>query len=384
MKNAFEVRNPDWKLSPLSGMTRKHYIECAKYVLERAFRHVKSFDSPIVFLKVPGKSYPQPGAPEWRHRSNEFEALERTFNLAAPLIHVDPEVSIGGIKLRDYYAHHFYNAMTPGHVNSLPMPEELPDAIYQFTCEFGGLAKTLLLMPDVLWPHLTEKQRDKMAVTISKWAHHRTTQNNWRVFNICALSFLKKYGYDIDDDLLKSHLEWVASYHAGNGWYLEQSYNYYTISLFVVYGTIWSRAFGREHYPEIAGVLENSFQELFKTYTSFFGRNGFINMWSRSICYRLWISGGFPVSFLLASESPLDPGWARRLCSGSILQFTGEKIFTRTTFPASVFTPTGNLRFRTTVVRPAHSLCSCRSSAWRCRKILPSGPRKKTTECGKD
>ncbi|HEY1208581.1 MAG TPA: DUF2264 domain-containing protein, partial [Terracidiphilus sp.] len=225
MKNAFEVRNPDLNLNPLTGMTRKHYIECAKYVLQRAFRHVKSFDSPIVFPKVPGKSYPQPDAPDWRHRSNEFETLERTFNLAAPLIHVDPEVSIGGIKLRDYYANQFYNAMTPGHVNSLPMPEDLPDATYQFTCEFGGLAKTLLLMPDVLWPYLTEKQRDEMAVTISKWAHHRTTQNNWRVFNICALSFLKKNGYDIDDDLLKSHLQWVASYHVGNGWYLEQSYN---------------------------------------------------------------------------------------------------------------------------------------------------------------
>ena len=97
------------------------------------------------------------------HRSHEFEALERTFNLAAPLIHVDPEISINGIKLRDYYCHHFYNAMTPGHANSLPMPEDLPDATYQFTCEFGGLTKTMLLMPDVLWPHLTQQQRDEMA-----------------------------------------------------------------------------------------------------------------------------------------------------------------------------------------------------------------------------
>jgi len=130
-------------------------------VLQRAFRHVKSFDSPIVFPKVPGKSYPQPNGPEWRHRSDEFEALERTFNLAAPLIHVDPEISIGNIRLRDYYCHHFYNALTPGHANSLPMPEDLPDATYQFTCEFGGLTKTLLLMPDVLWPYLTETQRMK-------------------------------------------------------------------------------------------------------------------------------------------------------------------------------------------------------------------------------
>ena len=71
---------------------------------------------------------------------------------------------------------------------------------------------------------------------------------------------------------MKSHLLWVASYHAGNGWYLEQSYNYYTISLFVVYGTIWNRAFGDQHYPEIAAVLEKSFEELMKTYANFFGR----------------------------------------------------------------------------------------------------------------
>jgi hypothetical protein len=337
MKHAFEVDHPDFSASPFTGMTRTHYIECARYVLGRAFTHVKSFDSPIVFPRVPGKSYPQPGDPEWRHRSHEFEALERTFALAAPLIHVDPEARIGAVKLRDYYCHHFYNALTPGHPNSLPLPEDLPDATYQFTCEFGGWTKTLLLLPDVMWPHLTETQRDEMAVTLSKWAHHRTTQNNWRLFNICALSFLKKNGYPIDEALLKSHLLWVASYHAGNGWYLEQSYNYYTISLFVVYGTIWCRAFGDQHFPEIAGVLEKSFEELLKTYANFFGRDGFINMWARSICYRSWASGGLPVSFMLGGKPPIDAGWARRLCSGSLLQFVAREDFYENDIPSLGF-----------------------------------------------
>jgi len=337
MKNAFQVKNPDFNLSPMTGMTRQHYIACARYVLERAFKHVKSFDSPIVFPLVPGKSYPQPNDPPWRTRSHEFEALERTFNLAAPLMHVDPEVSINGIKLREYYCHHFYNALTPGHANSLPLPEELPDATYQFTCEFGGWTKTLLLMPDVLWPHWTKQQQDEVAAAISQWAHHRTTQNNWRLFNICSLSFLKKQGYAIDDELLKSHLLWIASYHAGNGWYLEQSYNYYTISLFVVYGTIWNRAFGDEHYSEIAAVLEQSFEELMKTYANFFGRDGYINMWARSICYRLWISGGFPVSFMLKSGPAMDAGWARRLCSGALLQFTAREDFYENDIPTLGF-----------------------------------------------
>jgi hypothetical protein len=337
MRQAFDVSHPDFNLSPSTGMTRAHYIECARYVLWRAFTHVKSFDSPIVFPRVPGKSYPQAGDPDWRHRSHEFEALERTFALAAPLIHVDPEARIGGITLRDYYCHHFHNALTPGHPNSLPLPEDLPDATYQFTCEFGGWTKTLLLLPDVMWPHLTQTQRDGMAVTLSKWAHHRTTQNNWRLFNICALSFLKKNGYPIDEALLKSHLLWVASYHAGDGWYLEQSYNYYTISLFVVYGTIWCRAFGDQHHPEIAGVLEKSFEDLLKTYANFFGRDGSINMWARSICYRSWISGGFPVSFMLRGTPPIDPGWARRLCSGSLLQFVAREDFYENDIPSLGF-----------------------------------------------
>lgn len=336
MKTAFAINEPDFNLSPHTGMTRKHYIDLAKYVLERAFTHVKSLETPIVFPNVPGKSYPQPNDPAWRHRSNEFEALERTFVLAAPLIHVDPETTIRGIKLRDYYSLHLYNAMTPGHANSIPLPEDLPNATYQFTCEFGGLTKTLLLMPDALWPYLTQKQKDEMAVTISKWAHHRTTQNNWRLFNICALSFLKKNGYAIDDTLLKNHLLWVASYHAGNGWYLEQSYNYYTISLFVAYGTVWNRTFGDQYYPEIANVLEKSFQELMTTYPNFFGRDGYINMWARSICYRLWISGGFPVSSMLKSPG-MDPGWARRLCSGSLLQFTTREDFFENDIPSLGF-----------------------------------------------
>ncbi len=337
MKPRFEVENPDFTLSPLTGMTRNHYIELAKYLLERAFTHVRSVDDPITFPIVPGKSYPQEGSPDWRFRSLEFEALERTFTLAGPLIHVDPEVTVRGIRLRDYYKLHLYNALTPGHPNSVPLPEDLPDATYQFTCEFGGLFKTLLLMSDTLWSGYSQKEKDEMAVTISRWGHHRTTQNNWRIFNIVTLSFLKKYGYEIDDDLLKSHLLWVASYHSGNGWYLEQTYNYYSISLFIVYTTIWNRAFGDEHYPEIAEIIERSAQKLMESITCFFGRDGYINMWSRSICYRTWVSGAFPVAFMLKNPGLLDPGFARRLCSGSLLQFTGREDFYHNDIPSLGF-----------------------------------------------
>jgi hypothetical protein len=337
MGRAFEVKNPDFGLSPHTGMSKKHYIALAKYLLERAFVHVDSIDSVLVFPIVPGNTYPQPGAPDWRYRSAEFEALERTFTLAAPLIHLDPATTIRGINLRDYYSLQIYRTFTPGHSNSLPLPEELPDSNYQFTCEFGGLFKTLLLMPETIWSQYTAQQKEEMVVTISKWAHHRTTQNNWRIFNIMALSFLKKNGYEIDDELLKSHLLWVVSYHSGDGWYLEQTYNYYSISLFIVYTTIWNRTFGDKYYPEISAIIEKSAVKLMESVTGFFARDGYINMWSRSICYRTWVSGAFPVAFMLKEPTLLDAGWARRLCSGSLLQFVTREEFFHNDIPSLGF-----------------------------------------------
>jgi hypothetical protein len=335
--SAYRVSNPDYHQSPYTGMTRRHYIECAKYLLERAFKHVPSLESMLVFPVVAGKTYPQPGDPAWRYRSLEFEGLRRTMALAGPLMHAEPEVTIHGIKLRDYYCLHLYNALTPGHPNSIPLPEELPDATYQFTCELGGLCMFLLMMPDIIWPYYTKEQQDAIAATLSKWAHHRTTQNNWRFFNIEMMSFLKKNGYPVDEELLKSHLLWIASYHAGNGWYLEQNYNYYTISMYSIYEMVWCRAFGDEYWPEIAAVYERNTRRLMDSYPYLFGRDGFITMWSRSICYRLWVAGGFPVAFILNPPYPLDGGWSRRLCSGAILQFVTREDFYMNDVPSLGF-----------------------------------------------
>jgi hypothetical protein len=91
MKNAYEVAAPDFARSPYTGMTRRHYIDLAKYLLDRAFKHVTNADTPICFPTVPGKTYPQPNAPAWRWRSFEFESLERTFTIAGPLLHVEPD-----------------------------------------------------------------------------------------------------------------------------------------------------------------------------------------------------------------------------------------------------------------------------------------------------
>ena len=119
---------------------------------------------------------------------------------------------------------------------------------------------------------------------------------------------------------------WVASYHSGNGWYLEQTYNYYTISLFIVYMMIWNRSFGDQYYPEIAETIERSARELMKTYPEFFGRDGYVNMWARSICYRTWISGGFPEAIFGVSPDRSTDTMAAPAMLGGVVEANAPQV----------------------------------------------------------
>jgi hypothetical protein len=327
-KDAYRVVNPDVGLSPHTGMNRQHWIECGKYILGRAFSHVGKFEDLLLFPNVPGsKAYPREGDPEWRYKSWMMEGLRRTMSVAAPLMHAEPEVVLKGYKLRDYYVHHISETVRPGSPSCLPFPEELPDATYQFTCELGGLAMLLLLFEDVVWPYMNAEQQSNLAAMLSKWGHHRTTQNNWRYFNIMMLTFLKKKGYPINEALLNDHLDHIMAFYAGDGWYLEQNYNYYTLYVYHLYPIIWGRVYGDQHDPARVAVFERNFRNFMQYYPYFFGRDGYMNMWARSICYRLAFAGGFPLTFLAEQPATMDPGFARRLCSGTLLQFITREDF---------------------------------------------------------
>src|SRR5690606_4723343 len=152
----------------------------------------------LLFPNMPGrKTYPRPDDPAWRIQPWKMEGLRRTMSVAAPLMHADPEMCVGGYRSRDYDYQLLVRAKKPGTESIIPYPEDVPYATYQLTCEPGGLAMLLLLVDDVIWPYLKPEEQQLMAVKFTKWGHHRTTQNNWRYFNIMMLTFLKKKGYPI-------------------------------------------------------------------------------------------------------------------------------------------------------------------------------------------
>lgn len=43
-----ELKEPNYKLSPFSGLSRKHWVEAGKYLLQGIFSSVKDCNQPII------------------------------------------------------------------------------------------------------------------------------------------------------------------------------------------------------------------------------------------------------------------------------------------------------------------------------------------------
>jgi hypothetical protein len=269
--------------------------------------------------------------------SAQLEGLRRTMSIAAPLMYAVRGIQIEDIELEEYYRRHLVRAMTPGTGTAIPSPGELPDRCYQMTCELGGLCMELLRFPDIIWPAMSTAEKERVVSMLSAWGHHRTHPQNWRFFNIMMLTFLKKHGYPIDEGLMESHLDHILSLYAGYGFFDDGHYDYYSVYVMNLYAMIWCRAWGDTNDPQRVERFESIFSDLMKGYPYFFGRNGHVIMWARSVIYRLAVAGGLPAAFFSRQEHLIDPGWARRLCSGALLQFVTRTDFYENDIPSLGF-----------------------------------------------
>jgi len=335
----FQLRNPNWEVSPYTGMTRDHWIQAGVHILEGVFQYVDSLEQPMFLPKFPGKSYPYNGNARAtnNHRSSAiFEAMARTFNVAAPLIANNPEITINKIKLKDYYRFHFLQLLTNPESDYYigDKPIKRPS---QQTCELGNLALWNLLLPDSFWTDLTQKEKDQVAKRMTAWAESHTYSHNWRYFNVMMLTFLHHNGYKIDKELMNAHIDNLIFHYSGEGWYRDLGYDYYTMHVFHVYNVVWIEKYGRKIEPERALFMEQQLQEFSENYPLIFGREGTINMYGRSILYRLGASAAMPALQMNGTREAISPGLARRVTSGALLQFISHPDFFNQGIPSLGF-----------------------------------------------
>lgn len=353
----FQIKKPDFNVSPHTGMTKQHWKDAAFYLLEGAFSYIHKLDDPMQFPKQEGKSYPS--NPN-QVPTEKLEGLCRTLFIASPLLKENPDLVINNIKVADYYRYQIAKLTDPNSPTYIEARAK-NGGPSQKLVEFGALALSLLTNPEVLWKPLPQNQKDDLAKIMISYGDGPTVDSNWKFFNIFVLSFFKEQGYSVNEKLLIEYLEKSLKHYRGNGWYNDSpAYDYYSMWAFQMYGSIWSEFFGKKYYPEIAAKFKSNFSDLKNNYPYLFSRDGEMIMWGRSISYRTGAVVPFPLMGF-QNDPNINYGWMRRISSGVIKQFLTHPDFMKDNVPTLGFY--GEFE-------PAVQNYSCRGSVYWMGKIF--------------
>ncbi|WP_010519414.1 DUF2264 domain-containing protein [Croceivirga radicis] len=329
----FSVKNPDTSLSPLTGMTKKHWEEAALYLLEGAFSYINNLDDPMQFPKLPGKSYPQKDS---QIPTEKLEGISRTLFIASPLLRKNPDLVINSIPVAKYYRYQLEQLIDTNSTAYIK-PRKQDGGPSQNLVEYGAMAMSLFIAPEVLWEPLPQVSKDKLAASMLSYADGPTVDSNWKFFNIFVLSFFDTQGYDVNKKLLVTYLEDSLLDYRGQGWYNDSpAYDYYSMWAFQLYGITWANWYGEEHYPELAQKFKTNYQDMLYHYPTMFAENGQMMMWGRSISYRFASVSPFAFASSLRDDT-VNYGWLRYISSSTLLQFLEHPAFLKNRVPTLGF-----------------------------------------------
>ncbi len=328
----FTVHNPDYNISPYTGMGREHWLDACEFLLEGIFSNLSSGEELPLSRRVEFKvSYPGEDSPPTKLYAEKFEGLARSFLIAAPLLRNRPACVINGIPLASYYKRMILGAVTKDDANYLLGWEELTgmaregERTFQHTCECASLVIGLDQSREVIWDTYTPEEKDRICTYLEGFGRGRTEAHNWRLFNMLILGFLYQEGREIDEGLMRDHAQNILSYYAGDGWYRDgHRFDYYTSWAFHVYGPLWNVWYGYEKEPWIAAKIEQYANAMTDSFSSMFDRDGHVTLWGRSGIYRNAASSPYASVFLLR-DPKADAGYARWVNSAALLQFIGRE-----------------------------------------------------------
>lgn len=350
----FTIPHPNYKQSPLTGMDRQAWIDAATYLLDGAFTYIKDIDDPMYFPKQLEKTYPRDPS---QVPTAKLEGLCRTLFVAAPLLKENPNLTLGGIKVADYYRHQLLNLTDPKSESYIKHRTGGPS---QILVEFGALAISLGTAKDILWDPLTKEQKDAVASMMLSYGNGPTIGSNWMFFNVFVMSFFKEQGYQVNDKHFNDLLQKILARYRGEGWYNDDpAYDYYSMWAFQMYGPIWAQTYGH-FYPEYAKQFMKNQRDMADNYPYMFSADGKMNMWGRSITYRF--GAIVPLALLgYQHDSNINYGWMRRIASSTLLQFLQNPDFLQDNVPTLGFYGP---------FAPAVQIYSCRGSVYWCGKAF--------------
>lgn len=319
----------DFEQSPFTGMTRKAWQQVGEWMLENALRYAPRQGAPLMLPRSRAAPLPRLGlnGQFLGAEGAEAEAFARTFTLAAPLLRANPELTLAGFHVADHYAEWLLRGI------------QISDEAYfgradatvpsQVLVEGAAICVALATCREAVWERLTAREQDRVLDWLELMRSAAVVDNNWRWFPVIVNAFLGQQGRDPGFDQVGKQLSAIDAFYCDAGWFRDGSrFDFYS-SWCLQYYPIWWVNWAGDHHPAWRDRFLQRNDAFLETFPHLFSRHGEMPMWGRSICYRFAATAAVAATFHRPDVPSISPGFARRLCSGNMLQFVRVPGFLR-------------------------------------------------------
>lgn len=319
--------------SPYTGLSRESWTDIARQLLTGLLHHSAELRDRIRPPVSLVSSYPRltRDGSVWGEEEEYLEAFCRSLWMAGPLLTQHPEWRMHGRSIADYYREYLVRGATPGDPDFLgvghgkhPTPHIM---------EAAAVCIALRQSRAVLWDPLDSRERRLIATWLDMVRSNPVNTNNWRWFSVIVETFLKTEGYEHDAGRVHGHLEAIRSFHVGAGWSRDlDKFDYYAAWSLQFYPVFWSLWDGASD-PGLRDEFGERNDRFLESFVHLFSRRGELPLWGRSPIYRFGAAAPLAASFLRTDAPSIDPGFARRLASGSLRQFVDQPGFLKEGIP---------------------------------------------------
>lgn len=323
----------DYGSAPFSGLTRATWTGLARQMLEGLLHHTDGLQSAIRPPVSMVSNYPRldRGGSVVGLQEEYLEAFCRSMWLAGPLLAQDPGLRIYGRGVADYYREYLVRGARPDDPaylgtgsGRLPTPHIM---------EAAAVCIALKQCRHVLWDPLDARDRATILAWLGAVRERPVNRNNWRWFSVIVETFLKVEGAAYDAARIRGHLDAIRAFHVDAGWSRDlDKFDYYSAWSLQFYPVFWSLWDG-DSDPALRAEFTARSDRFLETFVHLFSRRGELPCWGRSPIYRFGAAAPLAVAFLGSSAPAVDPGFARRLASGALLQFVRRPEFLRDGIP---------------------------------------------------
>ena len=194
--------------------------------------------------------------------------------------------------------------------------------------EMAAISNGLLLIPELLWEPLTERQKDNLADWLYQINLYSMAENNWQFFRTLTNLALKKLGRNYSPELVQEAIEKYESFYLGNGWYSDgkRPQKDYYVSFAIHYYCMLYAYYEKDTDPERSRLYRERAAAFAESFLYWFDDEGKALPFGRSLTYR-FAEAAFFGAYVMTGVEGLSYGVLRGILGRHLRYWMKQPIF---------------------------------------------------------